>query len=147
MGRKKIDKTTIEYISKNLFHKDGLIGFQFTAGRTPRAIYENEPFSLHLSLNFDESKGGVVIDCSETTLKHKIMLEFFPKYPQYGILAINPKGIENLTKLFNELGYQTENAETVGEWYWFRVRCKNDEIMGHVNILKEALKDFDLTPS
>lgn len=146
MGRKKIDKTTIEYYSNNLFHKDRLVGFQFTAGRTPRAIYENEPYSLHLSLNFS-SESNVVIDCSESTLEDMIMKEFFPAYQKYGILAINPKGIANLTKLFKELGHQTENAETVGEWYWFRVRCKNDEIKGHVDILKEALKDFNLTPN
>ena len=148
MARKKIDKTTIEYLSKNLFHKDGLIGFQFTAGRTPRAIDENEECSLSISLRFKEGKGNVVIDGSESVLEEKIMKEFFPNYMRYNRFKISKNALSRLEEIFRKLNYEVDGTNNfAGEWFWFRVFCKNDEIMGHVNILKEALKDFELTPN
>jgi hypothetical protein len=141
MGRKKIDKESISYLIKQLWRKDMVIGFQFTAGRTPRAISENENYGFSFSLNFSESSH--LPDFSNGPLEEKIMQTFFPEYHRYSRLEITSKAMTRLREIWNELGYEVDGAEYAGEWSWFRVKCKFDEIENHVNILKEILKDFD----
>jgi hypothetical protein len=143
MGRPKIDKESIDYISNHLFYKDILEGFQFTAGRTVREVSENEPFNLNLSLNFSKEQ-GVVIDCAESELKEKMMNAIFPKFKHLYRFNISEDAITRLGEIFNELGYEIDGAEFVGEWFWFRVYCPAEDISHHVNVLKKALKGFKL---
>lgn len=133
MGRKKVDKTSVEYLSKNLFHKKDIVGFQFTAGETPLGIKENRQLTMSCSLN--KSRSSVVIDCSEWDLKRKIETEVFgmEEFP------VDKKSIKDLQKQFRDLGYEVEEASYAGYWYWFRVKCTAEEIPMHVNILKEKI--------
>jgi hypothetical protein len=72
------------------------------------------------------------------------MKTFFPKFERYHQFDISPDAITRLGEIFNELGYETDGMEYVGEWFWFRVYCPAEDIDYHVDILKEALKDFNL---
>lgn len=133
MGRKKIDKTTLEYMINHLFRKNDLIGFQFTAGNTPLGLKEKRPLYMSCSLNF--SRSSVVIDCMETDVRRKITSEIFntEKY------IVTKKMIKELQKQFKELGYEVHEAKFAGYWYSFIVHCTADEIIGHVNNLKSNL--------
>ncbi len=134
MGRKKIDKTSIEYLANHLFHKDTTTGFQFTAGNTPLGIKENRPLTMSCSIN--KSRDSVVIDCSEYELKKKIAIEIFKEEEK----EISMEQLRDLQNQFKELGYEVEECEFVGQWYWFRVKCKPAEIPYHVERLKTNLK-------
>jgi hypothetical protein len=136
MGRKKIDKTSIEYLTNNLFHKDDIIGFQFTAGNTPLGIKENRPLDLSCHLNKDKS--SVVIDCSEGDLEKAITCEIFKNVQNEYEVSLDK--IRDLQIQFKNLGYEVEEDDFAGYWYWFRVNCKSDEIPKHVNNLKNNLK-------
>ncbi len=135
MGRKKIDKTSIEYLANHLFHKDSITGFQFTAGNTPLGIKENRILTMYCSLNKSRDNGHV-IDCSESELKEKIAIEIFKEEEK----EISMEQLRDFQKQFKELGYEVEECEFVGQWYWFRVHCKPEEIPFHVERLKSNLK-------
>ncbi len=134
MGRKKNDNKTVEYLAKNLFHKDLITGFQFTAGNTPLGITEKEPLTMYCSLN--KSRDSVVIDCSESELKEKIAIEIFNEEEH----EISMKQLRSLQKQFKKLGYEVEEGNFLGIWYWFRIHCKAEEIPYHVERLKSNLK-------
>lgn len=133
MGRKKIDKDTIEYISNNLFHKDTTTGFQFTSGNTPLGLQENRPLTMSCSVNYERS---VVIDYSVGELESKIESEFGLGYNGKKFTL---EKIKDLQEQFRSLGYEVEEGEFVGHWYWFRIKCKPEEIPFHVQRLKENL--------
>lgn len=132
MGRKKIDKESLEYLIDNLFHKDDIIGFQFTAGNTPLGIKENRPLDMHFSLN--KSKSSVVIDCAETVISEKITQTIFGLNH-----TISMDKLRDYQKQFIEMGYEVEECEFAGMWYWFRVHCEHGDILKHVNRIKENL--------
>ncbi len=135
MGRKKIDRTTLEYLTKNLFHKDSIVGFQFTAGNTPLGIIEDRPLEMRCTLN--KSRDSVVIDCSEGSVREAITSEIFGvKKPP----VITMDELRQLQARFRELDYEVEEAPSfVGEWYWFRIKCSYDQIPYHAKFLKENL--------
>lgn len=133
--RKKVDKDSIEYISKNLFHAEKIIGFQFTVGNTPLGVIEKRPYEIHCSLN--KSGGGdVVIDCSEGYLAEKISIEIFGEKDK----EITDEQLKLMQEQFKKLDYEVESGEFVGIWHWFRVKCLNTEIPLHVNVLKTNIK-------
>jgi hypothetical protein len=106
-----------------LLGKNGFVGFQFTAGRTPRAIDENENCGFSFSLNFNESSG--IPDFSVCPLEEKIMKTFFPEYRKYSHFPISLEAVTRLGEIFNELGYETESAEYVGEWFIVLLKISN----------------------
>ena len=139
MRNKKIDKDTIEKKNKNLFYKDLFKGFQFTAGRTPLGIKNNDKYDLGISLNFNEGKSSSVIDGSEFRLEEKLFSFIFPDCNN------NQKyvDLDYLNKLkitFQDLGYEYETAKFAGEWFWFRVKCKLEDIEENLKIIKENIK-------
>ena len=136
MGRKKLDKSTLEYMIPHLFHKENLTGFQFTAGNTPLGITENRPLDLTAHLIFNEQKGNVVIDGLEWSVRDKIMEEVFSVKE----FEIDKQGIKKLQEQFKKLGYEVEEADFAGYWYWFRVKCTPETLIEHVNNLKTNLK-------
>jgi hypothetical protein len=132
MGRKKVDKDSLEWMVSNLFHKEDIIGFQFTAGNTPLGIKENRPLEMYCSIN--KSRSTVVIDGVEYALADKISEHIFGKGH-----TIDMDKLRDYQKQFRDLGYEVEEGEYAGNWYWFRVKCKHDEILDHVKRLKESL--------
>ena len=133
MGRKKVEKDSFEWMASNLFHKEDIIGFQFTAGNTPLGIKENRP--LEMSGHINKTKTSVVIDGVEYALADKISEHIFGKDH-----TIDMVKLRDYQKQFRDLGYEVEeNSDFAGEWYWFRVKCKHDEILDHVKRLKESL--------
>ena len=132
MGRKKIDKESLEYLTPKLFHKDIITGFQFTAGNSPLGIKENRPLQMYCSIN--KSQSNSVIDGLEGGVGEKISEYIFGKNH-----TVSLDKIRDYQKQFRDLGYEVEEADFVGQWYWFRVKCKWDEIINHVNILKEKI--------
>ncbi len=133
--RKKVDKESIEYISKHLFHADKIIGFQFTVGNTPLGVIEKRPYEIHCSLN-KSGGGNVVIDCSEGYLAERISVEVFGKKDK----EITKEQLKSMQKQFKKLNYEVESGEFAGEWHWFRIACNNTEILNHVEILKNNIK-------
>lgn len=135
--RKKIQEKSIR-----LFDKDNITGFQFTAGRTPLSVQNNDPF--HFGITFNKNRQTYCFDSSEDKLKEKIFKTIFPDLGDQDYMG-NPNGltkvqIESLKIQFKELGYEIEEAMITGEWYWFRVPCTVDLIEHHVNILKDNIK-------
>lgn len=127
MGRKKINKDSIEYISRNLFYKPNFVGFQFTAGRTPRAILNNEDYTFGCSLNFDETKGSTVIDGTEMRLEELIFKKIFPDKQQYS--EITKEELASLREKWINLNYEYDYTdEYAGEWHWFRIKCSIDDL-------------------
>ncbi len=132
MGKRK---KSLEKLIKDLFHKNIFEGFQFTAGNTPLGIKENRPLVLTCSLNF--SKQSVVIDYqAEKAVANQIINEIFGN-EEY---SVDLNMIKSLQKQFNEMQYEVEEADYAGYWYWFRVKCSVDEILFHVNKIKNNLK-------
>jgi hypothetical protein len=133
MGRKKVDKDSMEWKANNLFHKEDIIGFQFTAGNTPLGVMEDEPLEMHCVIN--KSRSTVVIDGVEFGLAEKISEYIFGKDH-----TIDMEKLRDYQRQFRDLGYEVEeDADFAGEWYWFRVKCKHDEILEHVKRLKDNL--------
>lgn len=133
MGRKKVDKDSIEYLVTRLFYGDNIIGFQFTAGNTPLGIIEKRPLQMSCSIN-RSSRSLAVIDSVEYALAKKIEEAIFGKDSE-----ISMKTLKSYKEQFKDLGYEVEEGTFVGEWYWFRVHCKCEEIMFHVNRIKHNL--------
>ena len=141
MGRKKIDKNSIEYLANNLFHKDKFLGFQFTVGRTPKEEIDKKPYYLSCSLNKDGR--SVVIDCSESVLEDKIIEAIFPNLDAKNAsiiqIEVDTEYIKYLVKTFEKLELEYESAKFAGEWFWFRVKCAPDEVTKYVQLLKENI--------
>lgn len=122
----------LKKLLKDFFYKEDITGFQFTAGRTPRAIAENEKYYTVASLNFPRS---VVIDGSESDIEEILEIDGLgEKRPEYTIEQVKSIGDQ-----FTKFGYEYESGEHVGEWHWFRVKCTWDEIPKHLQFLKENL--------
>lgn len=130
MGRKKIDRESLEYITSKLLWKDDIIGFQFTAGNTPLGIIKNEPLYMRCTVN--KSQRSVIGDSYESELERKIEKTIFGEGH-----TITMEKLRNYQEQFRKLNYEVEEAEFAGIWYWFRIHCKSDEIVKHVNNLKE----------
>jgi len=130
-------KQRIIKVADNLFHKDLIEGFQFTAGNWSKAIAEKKHMNLICSIN--KTKSNSVIDLSESELCKAIELYLFGKTsPETSINNIN-----KLQEQFKELNYEVDSMKDVlGEWYWFRVKCNSEEIPFHVEILKNKLNKF-----
>lgn len=134
----KVDKNSLEYIVSKLLYKDIIDGFQFTIGKTPRALKMNEPFTLDLSLN-KTGDFGVVADSFERKVESLVFDEFFPGECN-GDLEVSKEQLKSLQEQFKSLGYEVESATNfVGEWHWIRVNCKYDEIISHMNNIKENI--------
>lgn len=71
------------------------------------------------------------------------MLKFFPEYEKYCQVLVSKEAIKNLQDIFRRLGYEVEEANYAGEWKWFRVHCKPEEVKSNVERLTEALRGFD----
>ena len=134
MGRKKIDKNTIEYISQHLRYKDDVFGFQFTLGNTPLGIKENRPLTISCSIN--KNRSYVVIDCSEFDLCDKIEEEIFGMKDK----EISVEQLGMLQQQFKDLGYEVDGAKFAGIWHWLIIKCTYLEIPQHVQKLKENIK-------
>lgn len=133
MKKKKIE--TLQSMCDELFHHDIITGFQFT-------ISYNHDLGFSCSLNKSES--NVVIDCSESDVENKItneLFSFLPDHPQImGFKQLQPEQIDLIVNMFKELNYEVEYADYCGRWVWLRVKCKNNEIPQHVEILKNRIK-------
>lgn len=135
MGRKKVDKTSFEYMCKSLFHKDYITGFQFT-------INDNDKM-LFVDLNISR-ESSVVIDCGENDVLEKIGLEVFGE--DSGMCSCYSKTftseqIEFLKTQFLLEGYEVEENNDFDKWIWLRVKCKYDEIPSNVEKLKNIFHD------
>jgi hypothetical protein len=139
MKKQKIDKTSIEYLVSELFHKDIITGFQFTAGRTPLSIKNKQPLELSVSIN--KSKSVVVSDWdAEKAVECKIFNELFPNKDKGTAsimqVDITLEQVKIMQTAFRKLGYQVDGEFFAGEWYWFRIKCKSEEIPHHLERLK-----------
>lgn len=132
MGKKKIDKESLEHLVSKLLHKEDIIGFQFTAGNAPSGIMENRPLFMHCSIS--KSRSSVVIDGVESYLAEKIGESIFGKSH-----TVTMEKLRDYQDQFRKLNYEVEEGEFVGKWYWFRISCRHDEILNHVRNLKENL--------
>ena len=142
MGRKKVDKESLEYLVSQLFHRDKIIGFQFTAGRTPRAIADGDDLYFSASLNKNTQEPSCVVDCYESEVEIKILQIVFPKknFGKYEHNGISFDEMRSLQEQFRKLDFEVDESKFMGEWYWFRIYCNVDEIVKYVNILKENVK-------
>lgn len=131
MGRKKIDKTSFDYLCKSLFHKEDITGFQFTIDAKDNILF------VDLSTS---RKSSVVIDCGESDVLNKIGVEVFGE--DSGMCSCFSKTltleqIEFLKTQFLSEGYEVEEVDDFcGKWIWLRVKCKYDEIPSYVEKLK-----------
>ncbi len=130
--KKKKDKESLEYLISDCFYYKDITGFQFTAGNTPLGIKQNRPMKMHCSLNYPHS---VVIDCSIGDIEKKLITLIFGR-EEFGV---DLEKIRDLQEQFTKLGYEVEEAEFAGVWYWFRVKCTADEIISHAEQLKNNL--------
>lgn len=87
-----------------------------------------------MSCSINKSRSSVVIDVVESRVKDKIEEIIFGNNH-----IIVMEKLRDYQEQFKTLGYEVEEAEFAGQWYWFRVHCKYDEIIKHVNRIKENL--------
>ena len=134
MGRKTVDKTSLEYLCKKLFFKDTIIGFQYTIS--------HRDMRLFVSLTKSKSCSSV-IDGVESGVTDKIGIDTFGT-SDWGFSCysknVTQEQIDSLISQFESLGYETETVDTVGKWTWLRVPCKTDEIVKQVENIKNNVK-------
>jgi hypothetical protein len=130
MGRKKVDKESIEYLVSKIFDKEDITGFQLTTGSAPAGIEENRPMEMCFTIT--GTTKGVFTDPNEFKVEKNIQQTIFGETTKIPLEKI--KGYQ---KQFKELGYEVEEGNFVGKWYWFRIHCRHDEIITHVKNLKD----------
>jgi hypothetical protein len=138
MGRKKIDKTTLEYNLSKLFRPNEIIGFQYTF---PGNVGTNK--QIFVSLN-SEGSGLCVIDGVKFAVEESIGNKTFPDLPNGNCSCwskiVTEEQISSLLYQFSKLGYEVESSEMYGGYHWIRIKCTYDEIVYHCDNIKNNIK-------
>lgn len=132
MPRKKIDKSSLEYLCDHLFHKDSIIGFGFTINH----------ITMTMISHLNKSATSCVIDCSETKVGDLIGEEVFHYLPIGNYCEsfnkkISEEQIESLKTQFKNLNYEVETGVFAGKWTWIKISCNSQDIPMHVKKIKE----------
>lgn len=138
MGRKKIDKSTLEYYLSKLFRPQEIIGFQYTI---PGNVGTNK--QIFVSLNSTGS-GSCVIDGVKSSVEDSIGKRTFPDLPNGNCgcwsKIVTEEQILSLLEQFSKLGYETESSTMHGGYHWIRIKCNCDEIVYHCENIKNNIK-------